>query len=300
MLKKLVKLLSGEKESANMRYKVRSGDSLSAIAVRELGDASKYMEIARINKLDNPDSIYPGQLLVIPVSASAKINASAVMNRVSGGADRKPGKKIVLSGSQLKKMMPEVKQRYVDQYIDAVNCCLVKYQISTPLRVAHFIAQIGHESASLQHSSENLNYSAKALRAVFGKYFSTRALAEKYARQPEKIASRVYANRMGNGDEASGDGWRYRGRGLIQLTGKKNYQQYADSVGVDLVGQPDLVADDPVLAVDAAGWYWDARGLNTYADKDDLKQVTRSINGGYHGFDDRQSRLKRARKVLGC
>jgi len=134
---------------------------------------------------------------------------------------------------------------------------------------------------------------------VFGKYFQDDALALSYARQPQKIANRVYANRMGNGNEYSGDGWRYRGRGLIQLTGRANYTQYADTRQVDVVQTPNPVATDPILATDVAGWYWDSRDLNHYADNDDIRAITKHINGGYNGLEDRQDYLHRAKGAFG-
>ncbi|MBB1487702.1 glycoside hydrolase family 19 protein [Oceanospirillum sediminis] len=204
-----------------------------------------------------------------------------------------------VSPEQLQKIMPGAKQEHIELYLHGINKACGDFGINTPLRVAHFLAQLAHESGSLRYVSENLNYSAKALRAVFGKYFPTDQEAEAFARQPEKIANRVYADRMGNGDEASGDGWSYRGRGLIQLTGKDNYQRFSQAVGQDAVASPDLLAENPDLAVATAGWYWNSRSLNEYADQDDIKQITRRINGGYNGLEDREEYLVRAKNVLG-
>jgi putative chitinase len=201
---------------------------------------------------------------------------------------------------QLGKIAPSAKSEDIAFYLETLNQQLEEFNINTPLRVAHFVAQIAHESGGFRYKSENLNYSAKALRAVFSKYFApkTDKDAELYARQPEKIANRVYANRMGNGDEQSGDGWKYRGRGLIQLTGFDNYQQCSDAIGKDLVSNPDLLAESAEMAVAAACWFWNKRKLNDYADQDDLKQITKKINGGYHGLDDRAEHLARAKDVL--
>lgn len=183
-------------------------------------------------------------------------------------------------------------------YIDALNKVLPEYKINTKLRLCHFLAQILHESGNLKYKSENLNYSAKALRSVFGKYFKTDEIANQYARKPEKIANRVYANRMGNGDEVSGDGWKYRGRGLIQLTAKNNYKACGDFIKLDLIKNPDLLINTAEVSVKAACWFWNKNNLNNFADTDDIKTITKRINGGYNGLEDRESILKRAKSVL--
>jgi len=164
-------------------------------------------------------------------------------------------------------------------------------------RQAAFLAQTAHESASFTAVKENLNYSAIGLRKIFPKYFPTDELAAQYARQPWKIANRVYANRMGNGDEASGDGWKYRGRGLIQLTGKNNYVSCGTDIGKDLTADP-LWLESPEGAVKSALWYWNKNSLNTYADAEDIRGMTKRINGGYHGLDDRLQKYERAKQVL--
>lgn len=183
-------------------------------------------------------------------------------------------------------------------YIDALNKVLPTYQINTKLRLCHFLAQILHESGNLKYKSENLNYSAKALRSVFGKYFKTDEIANEYARKPEKIANRVYANRMGNGDEASGDGWLRRGRGLIQLTGTDNYKACTKALNIDLMKNPDLIISNAEICVKAACWFWNKNNLNNFADTDNIKAITKRINGGYNGLEDRESILKRAKSVL--
>jgi putative chitinase len=161
-----------------------------------------------------------------------------------------------------------------------------------------FLSQLAHESGNFQFTSENLNYSADALRRVFGKYFPTDAEAQKYARQPERIANRVYANRMGNGSETSGDGWKYRGRGLIQLTGKDNYAAFATQNKNNALQNPDLVAE-PEMAVESAGWFWATNRLNQLADTGDVKAVTRRINGGFNGLADREAKYNKLMKILG-
>lgn len=168
--------------------------------------------------------------------------------------------------------------------------------IVTRRRVAHFLAQIGHESAGLARVEENLNYSAPRLLEVFEAYF-TRDTANAYARQPARIANRVYANRMGNGPEASGDGWQYRGRSPIQLTGRNNYAWLAELTGHPLVDMPGM-AIEPDIGADIACAYWRARGLNALADAGDVVGLTRKINGGRNGLADRVERTKRACALL--
>jgi putative chitinase len=171
-------------------------------------------------------------------------------------------------------------------------------EINTPLRQAAFIAQVAHESQGFSRFVENLNYRADRLLDVFGKYF-TDSEAQEFAHQPEKIANRVYANRLGNSDEASGDGWRYRGRGFIQLTGKDNYREAGKYLHLDLVGQPELVEGLEVGARVAA-WYWASRNLNPYADRGQFDTITKRINGGLNGLLDRRAYYKRAKEALGA
>ena len=163
-------------------------------------------------------------------------------------------------------------------------------------RAAHFFAQTAHESGNFKAFSENLNYGAKGLLGIFRKYFPTEALARAYERQPQKIANRVYANRMGNGDEASGDGWKYRGRGALQLTGKSNYQAFATYIGrPDVMDNPDLVAGE--LCFESALWFFDRNKLWSICDQGindaAIVQLTKRINGGTHGLDDRRMKTKK-------
>lgn len=163
-------------------------------------------------------------------------------------------------------------------------------------RAAHFFAQTAHESGNFKAFSENLNYSAQGLRGIFGKYFPTQAMADAYARKPEKIANRVYANRMGNGDEASGDGWKYRGRGALQLTGKSNYQAFSDYVNrPDVMTNPDLVSGE--LCFESALWFFDRNKLWSICDQGitdaAILALTKRINGGTHGLDDRKMKTKK-------
>ena len=185
-----------------------------------------------------------------------------------------------------------------EQYLQDLEVSLPKYGIAdTRTRLAHFFAQVLHESGCMRFDMENLNYSAKGLLATFPKYFKTAQDAEAFARQPEKIANRVYANRMGNGNEASGDGWRYRGRGLIQLTGKDNYAAFSKWLGDErVIDQPDLVATE--YAVHSAVFFWDRNALNALADTDDIVRVTKRINGGENGLAHRRELFNKANGLL--
>ncbi len=191
-----------------------------------------------------------------------------------------------------------VSREDAEQYIGDLEQTLPKYGIAdSPTRMAHFFSQILHESGLMRFDMENLNYSARALRAVFGKYFQTDEEAEAYKRQPERIANRVYANRMGNRSESSGDGWKYRGRGLMQLTGRSNYKAFAEWVGDErVVDDPDLVASE--YAVHSAVFYWDKNNLNALADRDDVVRMTRRINGGTNGLTHRRELLHKAQGLL--
>ncbi len=202
----------------------------------------------------------------------------------------------ILTKEQLRQM---VKNQYLDHWYEALEQLLDDYEINTPLRVSHFIAQCAHESGNFVFIKENLNYKAASLRKVFGKYFPTDELAAAYANKPQMIANRVYANRMGNGDEASGDGWRYCGRGLIQLTGKDNYTFFAGSLGIT-VEEASEYLETFEGAAQSACWYWEQNNLNRFADAHDVKGLTRAINGGYIGLADRESHTAHALHILGA
>lgn len=165
--------------------------------------------------------------------------------------------------------------------------------IDTKERVNMFLAQCGHESGGFSRFTEGLNYSAKGLRATFPKYFPDDATALKYERQKEKIANRVYANRMGNGPESSGDGWKYKGRGIIMTTGKSNYQEFSKYSGIDAVNNPDLLSTDISVAIQSAVWFWNKNKLNSYCDNNDFIGLTKRINGGLNGLKDRQEKLEK-------
>jgi putative chitinase len=190
--------------------------------------------------------------------------------------------------------------KYVPQWYSALSQLLPDYEIDTPERIAGFIAQCAHESANFRVLSENLNYRWQSLRRVFPKYFPTDELAQQYASKPnraEAIANRIYANRMGNGPEESGDGWKFRGRGLIQLTGKQNYMWFAASLEIT----PEEATEYLMTfegAAQSACWFWETNKLNQWADKGDIVTLTKRINGGTIGLDDRIKHYEHALHVL--
>lgn len=199
---------------------------------------------------------------------------------------------IPLTTFTLLRVMPRAAP-VVTAFIGPLNQAIVKWNIVTLRSLASFLAQSAHESAQLTALRENLNYSADGLRRVFPKYFPSTELATEYARQPERIANRVYANRLGNGDEASGDGWLYRGGGIFQTTGKSNFRETSINVCGDadtLLSNPELITS-PEYACESAGYFWVSRGLPAIIEAGDFdqafKEVTRRINGGYNGLEER-------------
>lgn len=198
----------------------------------------------------------------------------------------------------LREICPKTKIDTLDDYVEPLNTVAEYYEMFVnPRRVAGFLAQIAHESGGFNFIAENLNYSAKGLMTVFKKYFPTEELANQYARKPEKIANRVYANRMKNGPEESGDGYKFRGRGLIQLTGRDNYTKFAQSLDLD-IDSTIAYLETPNGAVTSAGWFWDNNKLNQYCDKDDFVTLTKRINGGTIGLADRKHHYEIALKAL--
>jgi putative chitinase len=187
--------------------------------------------------------------------------------------------------------------RYVAEWYEALEQLLPDYDINTPQRIAAFVAQCAHESGGFTAIKENLNYRAVTLRKVFPRYFPNDDLANAYAGKPEMIANRVYGGRMGNGDEHSGDGFRYCGRGLIQLTGHDNYQAFADSVEMSVTDVPDYLATFEG-AVQSACWFWEKNNLNQLADAGDIVALTKRINGGTIGIEDRTARYQRALEIM--
>jgi putative chitinase len=202
-----------------------------------------------------------------------------------------------LTKEQLSQIIPG--NQYLDHWFGALDQCLSDYDINTPKRIASFLAQCAHESGGFRAIKENLNYKAASLLKVFPKYFKDAGTANAYAHKQEKIANRVYASRMGNGDEASGDGFRYCGRGLIQLTGKTNYQSFADSLEMSVEDVPAYLATFEG-AVQSACWFWESNNLNKFADAGDIVGMTKKINGGTIGLEDRKKHYEHALHVLGA
>jgi putative chitinase len=197
----------------------------------------------------------------------------------------------------VRQLIPKVKN--FEEWYTNLGDILPEYDIDTPKRVAAFMAQCGHESGGFTLMQENLNYSAKGLRGTFGKYFPNDDIAKQYERKPQMIANRVYGNRMGNGDEASGEGWYFRGRGIVQITGKNNYTKCSQSLFESnvLVENPDLLLETE-YAIHSACWFWSAARLNELADIGDMKTMTKRINGGFIGLEDRIHHYNHAIEIL--
>jgi putative chitinase len=198
---------------------------------------------------------------------------------------------------QLKQMVPG--NPYIDHWHEAFCEILPDYDINTKSRVAAFIAQCAHESGGFKAIKENLNYKAASLCKVWPRYFPNMDVANAYAQQPERIANRAYANRMGNGPEESGDGWKFCGRGLIQLTGKDNYSRYAQSLEISLDEASEHLTTFEGC-VQSAAWFWEANNLNQWADSGDMLTLTKRINGGTLGLEDRIKHYQHALHVLGA
>ena len=206
----------------------------------------------------------------------------------------------ILTRDQLAELLPG--NPHIDYWYSALEQLLPDYDINTPQRVAAFVAQCAHESGNFRVLKENLNYRAPTLRKIFPKYFPTDAIAAQYAAMPNKqeaIANKVYGGRMGNGPEETGDGFRYCGRGLIQLTGKNNYEEFAMSIETPVEEIPEYLATFEGAAQSAC-WYWEKNNLNKWADTGDIKELTRRINGGYIGLEDRVKHYNHALHVLGA
>jgi len=196
--------------------------------------------------------------------------------------------------------LDKLKGHIPDAVIAMIPDTAAKFEINTPLRLAHFLAQCGHESGGFKATQENLNYSAKGLAGIFKKYFPTEAAAAPYARQPQKIASKVYGGRMGNGPESTGEGYKFRGRGYIQLTGKENYTAFGKSIGEDIISNPDVVASKYALL--SAAWFFSKNGLHKMADGGAsdavVTSITKRVNGGTIGLADRIKHFKEYYSLL--
>lgn len=205
----------------------------------------------------------------------------------------------MLTKAQLKQVLP--KNPYIDQWYHALEQLLPDYDITSPQRMAAFLAQCSHESGGFMVLKENLNYKPAALTRLFHKYFPTEELAKEYCARPNKqeaIANRVYASRMGNGDESSGDGYRFCGRGLIQLTGRSNYQNFADSLEMNINDVPAYLATFEGAAQSAC-WFWETNKLNRFVDNNDFRGLTKAINGGFIGLQDREHHYAMALQTFG-
>ncbi len=206
----------------------------------------------------------------------------------------------MITVSQLKQLLP--KNQYVEHWHHALEQLFPDYDINTPKRMAAFIAQCAHESGGFMVLKENLNYKAASLRKIFPKYFPNDQIAQEYASKQNKqeaIASRIYANRMGNGDETSKEGWKFCGRGLIQLTGRSNYQSFADSLEMSIDDVPEYLATFEG-ASQSACWYFEVNNLNRFSDQGDIKGLSRAINGGYIGLEDRIKHYEHALHIIGA
>ena len=227
----------------------------------------------------------------------AKIMGTPVSSTPTPAPVAAPAAPIANSGN-LK--LSNLKGHIPDAVIAMIPDTAAKFGINTPLRLAHFLAQCGHESGGFRATQENLNYSAKGLMGIFKKYFPTQALADAYARQPAKIAARVYGGRMGNGAEATGEGYKFRGRGYIQLTGKENYTAFGKSIGEDILSNPDKVAGPYALL--SAAWFFSKNGLHRMADEGAsdavVTKITKRVNGGTIGLPDRIKHFKEYYKLL--
>lgn len=262
------------REGLDMLYKVKKGDTLANLAKYFMGDVNDWEFLAAVNGDVDPHNLEVGQVLEIPVPIE-----------------------LTLTAERIKPLCMNISDEERQELVEILNFELPRWGVDEPLEVAHFLAQCAHESGGFRLKTENLNYSAKALSAVFGSRFE--GVAEQYHRQPERIANRAYGNRMGNGDEASGDGWRYRGGGYGQLTGHDNYKACGEDMGVDLLADPDLVRENDRMALFSIIWYWNKYNIGDKALADDLEGITRAINGrAMHGLAARANKLQIAKEIL--
>jgi len=204
----------------------------------------------------------------------------------------------VVTAALLRAVMPKLSIERANAFTGPLNLYFKQYQINNIRRISAFLGQVALESSEFHQLEENLNYTKpERLHAVFPKIFKTVDAAKEYTKNPEKLANHIYANKIGNGDAASGDGWKYRGRGLIQLTGRENYSAFMKATGVDVLNQPDLLMQ-PEYAVYSAAWFWNLKELNYRADTENYRELTRSVNSAGLHFHERETYRKRAAKVL--
>lgn len=205
----------------------------------------------------------------------------------------------MITAEQIKEVCPNAKQEIVNAIADNLDLLSEYYDINTPLRLSHFLAQCAHESGGFRLMKENLNYSADGLNKIFPKYFKNAGRdANAYAKNPQKIANVVYANRMGNGSPESGDGWKFCGRGLIQLTGRNNYESLAETLEMSLDEAVEYL-ETAGGALESAAWFWANNGLNEIADADDIVRATKKVNGGTIGLEDRKEHLEEFKEIMG-
>jgi putative chitinase len=203
----------------------------------------------------------------------------------------------ILTTDKLLQIMPKCPTDQADSYVANMNSCFAAAQINTKLRVAAFLSQAAVETNELQSFVENLNYSAQLLMKIWPHRFPTLDIANQYAHHPQKIANSVYSNRLGNGSPESNEGWAYRGRGILQITGKDNYADASQVSGIDLVADPDKAADPQYMFAIAVD-YWTKNQINALADQDDIKAVSEAVNGGDTGLADRMRYYNLAKSVL--
>lgn len=287
------------------QHVVRRGESLAAIAQHA---GTNWRELARLNGLHNPNRLYIGQRLIVPnkgVNAAAPVRSASTSAKPAAISAGKPRVEtpnadapLAVAGgvtdAQLRAIMPRAGARTA-RYLGPLNAAMRTYGIDTNERRAAFLAQISVESGQLHNVEENLNYSAPRLRVVWPRRFRTDPVANDFAHNPEALGNSVYANRLGNGDAASGDGYRYRGRGLMQTTGRDNYR----AAGFE--NNPEALAD-PITAAASAARFWSSNGLNgrttTVLSREQFNGITRTVNGGDNGSDERWAAYQRALKAL--
>ena len=279
------------KSGLNLRKVPQDGSIITSVAYDDI--------VEKLGESNFPD------WWQVRVCAGRNVEAGFVNSKFLFAYDPKP-RKSLFSGSletnfdKILQFIGDFAHRYPMTLLPVLNEIVDEYEINkNPKRFCHFMAQIAHETSHFAALEENLWFSADGLVRLFPNHFDNLDHAREFARQPEKIANRIYANRKGNGDEASGDGYRFRGRGFLMLTGRENYRRIGDRANLDLEHDPDMITRDLAVAVRVAASYWDSRNLNHAADQDDLEAVTRAVSGGYRGLSDRKTLLKRARAIWG-